>query len=185
MVRSSSVFLSSIFFSVFLKTFRKGKMASREADDLASVANRAEERLKALESTVFKEREEVKRERVDEKTRERRRRALSLLAIEHRRPLRPRPRPFLLFRSLPHSLAAASLSSLHFTTQLRAKLAELEAENAKLRYRVERLGAALKEGTTAAKKALEEAGESRGGDQGLRSRLGRILFGKYFIEEQE
>jgi len=87
MVRSSSVFLS-IFFSVFLKTFRKGKMASREADDLASVANRAEERLKALESTVFKEREEVKRERVDEKTRERRRRrALSLLAIEHRRPL--------------------------------------------------------------------------------------------------
>ena len=62
-------------------------------------------------------------------------------------------------------------------------MAELEAEVDKLNYRVGCLGSSLREGTAAARRALEEV--KKGSDNGLRLRLGRILFGKYFLEDAE
>ena len=82
------------------------------------------------------------------------------------------PTPLLLLLLLPPS-------------QLKARVSELEAELEKLHYRVERLGCSLREGDAAARRALEEVGNGggEGREGGLRSRLGRVLFGKYYYEE--
>ena len=156
-------------------------MAAGDAEDLASVATRAEERLTALESAVFKEREEVKKK------------MFFLLAAEL---IETPPLSLLFLRPLSLSLFSTRNASKHppflsnqntplpllsINKQLRARVAELEAELEKLRYRTERLGCSLREGDAAARRALEEVK----GDRGLRSRLGRVLFGKYYLEEGE
>jgi len=106
---------------------------------------------------------------------------------------RPRPRltanlfgtpwlcSLLLVSQLTRFIPPLSSPQLTASSKLKAKVAELEAETEKLRYRVERLGCSLKERRAAARAALEELE----GDRGLRSRLGRVLFGKYYYEEGE
>lgn len=75
----------------------------------------------------------------------------------------------------------------HHSQQLKARVSELEAELEKLRYRADCLGRSLKEGHAAARRALEEVDKEGGDREGgkLRSRLGRILFGKYYYEGGE
>lgn len=58
-----SFLLFLCFFFVHFAQETETEMAAGDAEDLASVATRAEERLKALESAVFKEREEVQKKK--------------------------------------------------------------------------------------------------------------------------